>query len=49
MFGRYVGYISYSRYKIEKFKTGLYLRKSGEDHFIGVGIVFDEESHGDVP
>ena len=22
MFGRYVGYISYSRYKIEKFKTG---------------------------
>jgi hypothetical protein len=21
MFGRYVGYISYSRYKIEKFKT----------------------------
>ena len=47
MFGRYVGYISYSRYKIETFKTGLYLRKSGEDHFIGV--VFDEESHGDVP
>ena len=47
MFGRYVGYISYSRYKIEKFKTGSYLRKSGEDHFIGV--VFDEESHGDVP
>ena len=25
----------------------VYLRKSGEDHFIGV--VFDEESHGDVP
>ena len=47
MFGRYVGYIIYSRYKIEKFKTGPYLRKSGEDHFIGV--VFDEESHGDVP
>ena len=47
MFGRYVGYISYSRYKIEKFKTDSYFRKSGEDHFIGV--VFDEESHGDVP
>ena len=47
MFGRYIGYISYSRYKIEKFKTGCYLRKSWEDHFIWV--VFDEESHGDVP
>ena len=28
-------------------RKGSDLRKSGEDHFIGVG--FDEESHGDVP
>jgi len=47
MFGRYDRYISYDRYKDENFKTASYLRKSGEDHFIGV--VFDEESHGDVP
>ena len=33
MFDRYVGYISYSRsYKIEKFKTASYLRKSGSLH-----------------
>jgi len=29
MFGRYVGYISYSRYKIEKFKTAYTSGKVG--------------------
>ena len=47
MFNRYVSYKSYDRYKVENLKTGCYLRKSGEHHFIEV--VFDDESHGDVP
>jgi hypothetical protein len=47
LLGRYVSYKSYGRYKCDNFKTTSDLRKSGEHHFIGV--VFDEESHGDVP
>ena len=49
MFCRYVGYISYGRYKIEKTKEAHTSGKVGRITSLFIGVVFDEESHGDVP